>query len=130
MRLDHHSINLNYGRRSRFSAGTALILFVVLLGGVAAGSYLCLFPGSQSNAQLSCNLPSQSIKANEDAALCSVNDDSACQTNNGCQEMAEVTGEGDTLYSLLNDNLNDESDQALACLLTDTPYSSPEEATA
>lgn len=110
MRLDHHSINLNFGRRSRFSAGTALILFVVLLGGVAAGSYLCLSPGSQGHAQLSCNLPSQSINTNKDAALCSLNDDTICQINNGCQEMAEVTDEGDTLFSLLHDNLTDESD--------------------
>jgi len=87
-----------------------LILFVVLLGGVAAGSYLCFSPGSQGHAQLSCNLPSQSISVNKDASLCSLNDDPVGQTSNGCQEMAEVTGEGDTLFSLLNDNLTDESD--------------------
>jgi murein DD-endopeptidase MepM/ murein hydrolase activator NlpD len=118
VRLDHHSIELNYGRRSRLSAGTALILFVVLLGGVATGSYLCFFPGGQGQAQLSCNLPSQSIRPNPDAAPCSVSDDTVCQTNNGCQEMAEVTGEGDTLFALLNDNLTDESDckQVMASL--------------
>jgi murein DD-endopeptidase MepM/ murein hydrolase activator NlpD len=110
VRLDHHSINLNFGRRSRFSAGTALILFIVLLGGVAAGGYFCLAPGSAGPSQLSCNLPSQSISVNKDASLCAVNDDTTCQINNGCQEMAEVTGEGDTLFSLLNDNLTDESD--------------------
>jgi len=87
-----------------------LILFVVLLGGVAAGSYLCFSPSSQGHAQLSCNLPSQSISVNKDASLCSLNDDPVGQTSNGCQEMAEVTGEGDTLFSLLNDNLTDESD--------------------
>jgi murein DD-endopeptidase MepM/ murein hydrolase activator NlpD len=110
VRLDHHSTELNYGRRSRLSAGTALILFVVLLGGVAVGSYLCFFPVGQSQAQLSCNLPSRTVSLEKDAALSSANDDTVCQTNNGCQEMAEVTGEGDTLFSLLNDNLSDESE--------------------
>ena len=87
-----------------------MILFVVLLGGVAAGGYLCLSPGSAGPSQLSCNLPSQSISDNKDAAVCSVNDDTVCQTGNGCQEMAEVTGEGETVFSLMNDNLTDESD--------------------
>ena len=87
-----------------------MILFVVLLGGVAAGGYLCLSPGSAGPSQLSCNLPSQSISDNKDPAVCSVNDDTVCQTGNGCQEMAEVTGEGETVFSLMNDNLTDESD--------------------
>jgi murein DD-endopeptidase MepM/ murein hydrolase activator NlpD len=87
-----------------------LILFVVLLGGVAAGSYLCLSPGSHGHAQLSCNLPSQSIGTNKDVALCSIDKDAVGQINPGCMEMAEVTDEGDTLFSLLNDNLTDESD--------------------
>lgn len=111
MRLDYHSPRLKFERQSRFSARTALALFAVLLGGVAAGGYFCFVPGSHGHAQLSCNLPSQSINnPNADDALCPGNDDAFCQTNNGCQEMAEVTGEGDTLFSLLNDNVTDESD--------------------
>lgn len=110
MRTEYHSINLNFGRRSRFSAGTALIFFVVLLGGVAAGGYFCLVPGGAGPSQLSCNLPSPSISDNKDPALCPVDNDAVGQNGNGCQEMAEVTGEGETLFSLLNDNLTDESD--------------------
>ncbi len=87
-----------------------MILFVVLLGGVAAGGYFCFVPATPGHAQLSCNLPYQSFSTNKDAAPCSLNDDAICQTSNGCQEMAEVTGEGDTLFSLLNDNLTDESE--------------------
>ncbi|MGB6063663.1 MAG: M23 family metallopeptidase [Desulfomonilaceae bacterium] len=87
-----------------------MILFVVLLGIVAVGGYFCLPPDSRGHAQISCNLPSEPIDVDKNSSPYAANDVTSDQTSSGCQEIAEITGQGDTLFSLLNDNLTDESE--------------------
>ncbi len=83
----------------------------LVVGAFAAAACFFFVPSFSRSFPFACNLPSPSLDANLENS-CATSDNSVTDKSsglvNGCQEIEEVTGPGDTLYSLLNENVADE----------------------
>lgn len=111
MRLSSRN-NSSYSRYSKAGVFRAAVIVVVLFAVVPAVIY---FLGDQYSSLFGLkDSPDDAASAQENSASCSVNADTPTQnvadnTLGGSQEITDVTGPGDSLYSLLIDNLADEN---------------------
>ena len=103
------------GRFLRSSSGHAVragIMSVSAFGIIAAGLYLYLVPGASANIPFSSPLGISDHDSVDDGCPVAAPGETLFKTDlqsGPCsQEMVDLTGEGDTLYSLLNANLLDE----------------------
>lgn len=91
---------------------TMAITAILAILGVAGVGYLYFAPKFSIQFPFSCSLPSATLESNP-AASTAISDDPVTDRTagpvNGFQEIDEVTGYGETLLSLLNDNLADGS---------------------
>jgi murein DD-endopeptidase MepM/ murein hydrolase activator NlpD len=89
-----------------------MILVLVMVSGITGALYFYLAPSFAAHFPFSCSIPTPPFSTNLDTSVCTLTDQPlACKEGhtNGCQEIAELTGQGETLFSLLKDNLTDES---------------------
>jgi len=105
-----HYMSRNTGLRGELPVKLALAVILVI-GGIAAAAYSWLIPTFSSTFPFSCNLSPTALDTIGDNSSVS-SDDAATEKfvgiANGCQEIEEVTSPGDTLFSILNDNVADE----------------------
>jgi murein DD-endopeptidase MepM/ murein hydrolase activator NlpD len=89
----------------------SLILVLVMVSGVTVALYAYLAPSFAAHFPFACNIPSPPSTHPEPVACPPGEQPLACREvqSNGCQEISELTGEGETLLSLLKDNLEDET---------------------
>ncbi|MGO9116687.1 MAG: M23 family metallopeptidase [Desulfomonilaceae bacterium] len=85
---------------------------VLAFGIIATGLYLYFVPGASANIPFSSPLGTSDLDSADDGCLVAAPGETLSKTelqSGPCsQEMVDLTGEGDTLYSLLNANLLDE----------------------
>ncbi len=103
------------GRFLRSRSGHAVrvgVMCVLAFGIIAAGLYLYLVPGASANIPFSSPLGISHHDSVDDGCPVVAPEETLLKTDlqsGPCsQEMVDLTGEGDTLYSLLNANLLDE----------------------
>lgn len=87
------------------------IALVVLLASVSLVCFFCL-PGISSHFSFLCNLPAASLGSSNQPASIPANENreqSPALANDELQEIVGDTGQGDTLFSLMIDNLPDEA---------------------
>lgn len=106
---------LNHKRFSRrfFGAGRIVIVVITLLGCVTALAYAYLAPPRDDYFPFSCNLPVATLTPNESVLGAGhtkgeENDSGSCQPE-GSMEITDVTGQGDTIHSILTSNIEDEA---------------------
>jgi murein DD-endopeptidase MepM/ murein hydrolase activator NlpD len=87
------------------------IMSVVMLGVLVAGVYLYIFTDAGASFPFSCSLPSPP-QPKEPAQSCIIpteaQRENASPGPSGSQQIVDVAGEGDTLFSVLSANLPDE----------------------
>jgi murein DD-endopeptidase MepM/ murein hydrolase activator NlpD len=107
---------LNYSPISDrfFGAGRLLFVVIILLVCVTAFAYAYLAPHNDNYFPFSCNLPAVSPQFRdhvvESGAPRDASDpeDAPCRSEGG-MEMTDVTGQGDTIESVLGSNIEDEA---------------------
>lgn len=104
------------------AVGRTVLAALIVVCFMAIGAYLYFHPDVTSHYPFSCSIPSPSFSSDRSGASSSVPDEQAgddCASSSGAsQEIAEVTGEGDTLLSILNAHLDDaESARQIAASL-------------
>jgi murein DD-endopeptidase MepM/ murein hydrolase activator NlpD len=92
------------------SKARAATLVVAAAGLIGAGVYFCLAGVLSSGFPFSCNIPLSPLASEgaSDGISDESSPDKADQGANGSQEIADLTGQGDTLLSLLNANFPDD----------------------
>lgn len=97
--------------RSTSSVRTAVLLLVAA-GLVGVGAYVCWSAVFPSNFPFSCTIPALPLTPKPDSAIAPGSDtitlvpDQIEACSHGSQEIADTTGQGDTLLTLLNANLS------------------------
>lgn len=93
--------------------GSMTIMTVVMLGILVAGVYLYLFTDAGTSFPFSCSLPSPPPSKEQAPEACLVPTETPRENANlgpsGSQQIVDVAGEGDTLFSVLSANLPDEA---------------------
>lgn len=98
-------------RTNRKSSVSPLYAIVVVL---VAGTAIYILFGSGFDFPFNCDLKSDSVGAPPNTATCALNTETSSSkgldnTLGGSQEVTDVTAPGDSLYSVLVDNLSDEN---------------------
>ncbi|HTY24615.1 MAG TPA: M23 family metallopeptidase [Desulfomonilaceae bacterium] len=87
---------------------------ILAVGTIAVGLYLYLVPGASANIPFSGSADPASLTGDNNTCAVGAPDEALngkdSQVQAGSQEMVDLTGEGDTLYLLLNANLLDETE--------------------
>lgn len=118
MRFHFHKAGLS--GKTRSGLPRRILLVSILLGGaLTAVSYVYLVPGLAGDVVTSCSIPTQSLAISPDTLACppSAEPDRSrppAQTE-GSAEIVDVTGQDDTLYSLLVSNLSEDAPIAEIC---------------
>lgn len=112
MQAHRHYIKGVGGRQSGFS-GSVTILSVVILGALVAGVYFYVFTDAGASFPFACSLPSPPIpgeqRQNECKTSSAPDGENSFAGPSGSQEIVDVAGQGDTLFSILSANLPDET---------------------
>lgn len=110
VRTEKLYIKRNAGRKGELPVKLAVAALLVF-SGIAIATYFVLVPTLSDRFPFSCSLPPATLDAISENSTESA-DDAAMEKfagiSNGCQEIEEVTSPGDTLFSILNDNIADE----------------------
>lgn len=105
---------------SRSGLPRRILLISILLGGaLTAGSYVHFVPRLSGDVVSSCSIPTQSLAAPQETPSCPVPAESDERRTppqaEGSVEIVDVTGQDDTLYSLLVSNLAEDAPVADIC---------------
>jgi len=86
---------------------------VVIVAALVAGAYLHFFTDAGASFPFSCNLPSPPLPGEQKLSECRPSSAPAVENSfpgpSGSQEIVDVAGQGDTLFSVLSANLPDEA---------------------
>jgi murein DD-endopeptidase MepM/ murein hydrolase activator NlpD len=110
LKANKYYIANNSSRQSRIKGRSVIVSGVLCLFAFCMTAYFYFAPGYAGTSPLACNLPSGPFAEPAGTAQCAFAEDSASQNCAvACQEISEVTDQGDTLFSLMNDNVADEA---------------------
>jgi murein DD-endopeptidase MepM/ murein hydrolase activator NlpD len=100
----------NSCRQFRLKGKNVIVTGVLCLLAFCMTAYFYFAPGYAGTSPIACNLPSGPFAEPAGTAQCAFAEDSSAQNCAvACQEISEVTDPGDTLFSLLKDNVADEA---------------------
>jgi murein DD-endopeptidase MepM/ murein hydrolase activator NlpD len=101
-------------RRSFLRRKGVILASILCFAAFCMAAYFCFFHGYMGNTSLACNIPSDSFSASAGSGHCANSGEADAQSCPvACQEISEVTDQGDTLLSLMNDNIADEASARL-----------------